>query len=81
VPLNAVEVMKKLGAVGIGTRPFFYPMHLQPVFKKMGLFTDESHPISEKIAERGFYLPSGLAITELEQDLVIQKVQDILGNR
>lgn len=32
--LNAKEVMKKLIHQGIGCRPFFYPMHLQPVFKK-----------------------------------------------
>jgi len=29
---NAIKMMKKLAESKIGTRPFFYPMHLQPVF-------------------------------------------------
>jgi perosamine synthetase len=49
---------------GIGTRPFFWPMHEQPVFLKKGMFRDESYPVAERLARRGFYLPSGLALTE-----------------
>jgi perosamine synthetase len=33
--LNAKTVMNLLNKTGVGTRPFFYPMHLQPIFKKM----------------------------------------------
>lgn len=67
---DAQQVMKELGAKGIGTRPFFYPMHQQPVFKKMGLFKDEEYPNATKLYERGFYIPSGLALTE-------QQIQDV----
>ena len=52
-----------LGEKGIGTRPFFWPIHKQPVFQKMGLFKNEVYPVSEYIADYGFYLPSGLALT------------------
>ncbi|MBK8382411.1 MAG: DegT/DnrJ/EryC1/StrS family aminotransferase [Ignavibacteria bacterium] len=62
--MNAEEIMKLLNQKNIGTRPFFYPMHLQPVFKKMGLFENEKYPVSEKLSEFGFYIPSGLALTE-----------------
>jgi perosamine synthetase len=72
---NAESVMKVLTEKGIGSRPFFYPMHLQPVFKKSGLFKNESYPVSEKLSEYGFYIPSGLALTE-EQ---IHKTADILN--
>ncbi len=61
---NAESIMQKLATLGIGTRPFFYPMHLQPVLKNHGLFINEHYPVAEKIAERGFYIPSGLALTE-----------------
>ena len=63
VPFDAKEAMVRLGKQGIGTRPFFWPMHEQPVFRKMNLFAGESHPIAERIARRGFYIPSGLALT------------------
>jgi perosamine synthetase len=68
IPFDAIEAMKRLGEIGIGTRPFFWPMHLQPVFAKMGLFKNESYPVSENLAKRGFYLPSGLALKE--QDII-----------
>ena len=36
VPFDAEEAMKRMQAKGIGTRPFFWPMHEQPVFRKDG---------------------------------------------
>ena len=41
-------------------------MHNQPVFKKMGLFRQTRLPNSEKLYEKGFYIPSGLGIKENE---------------
>ena len=71
----AKEVMEKLGKYKIGTRPFFYPMHKQPVFMKKGFFVNKSLPISEKLYKKGFYIPSGLALTK-EQ---IEEVSDKIG--
>jgi len=61
---DAEAMMSRLKDLGVGTRPFFWPMHKQPVFQKMGLYKDESCPIAERIAKQGFYLPSGLGLTE-----------------
>ena len=71
---NAKEVMKKMTNEGIGCRPFFYPMHLQPVFKKYNLFNGESYPIAENLYERGFYIPSGLSLNEKK----ISHIADVL---
>jgi perosamine synthetase len=78
VPFDAKEAMFRLGKLGIGTRPFFWPMHEQPVFRKMGLFTGESHPVAERIARRGFYIPSGLALTDEQMERSAQAVKEIL---
>jgi len=67
------EIMKELGECKIGTRPFFYPMHKQPVFNKMGLFLEDDLPNSEKLYEKGFYIPSGLALSE-EQMIEVSEV-------
>ena len=56
--------MKNLSENAIGCRPFFYPLHQQPVFKEEGLFKDESYPVAEGLYKRGFYIPSGLGLTE-----------------
>ncbi len=74
---SAKEIMEELGQYKIGTRPFFYPMHQQPVFNKMGLFLDTYLPNSEKLYEKGFYIPSGLALTQegiIEVSDVLHKV-------
>lgn len=78
VPFDAQEVMQRLRTMQIGTRPFFWPMHEQPVFRKMGLFEDVQCPVAENLARRGFYLPSGLALTDEQIDSVIHAVKDIL---
>lgn len=60
---DAEEAMRRFEALGIGTRPFFWCLHEQPVFQKMGLFRNESYPVAERLARRGFYLPSGLSLS------------------
>ena len=70
--------MKKLADVGIGTRPFFYPMHKQPVLQRMGLFQNVIYPVAERLAERGFYIPSGMALSEDQIRTVADKVRIVL---
>jgi perosamine synthetase len=75
---DADEAMRQLAKHKIGTRPFFWPMHEQPVFKKMGLYKNVSCPVAEKIARRGFYIPSGLAISNDQINRVSEKLREIL---
>ena len=44
-------------------------LHQQPVLKKMGLFKNDSHPNSELMYEQGFYIPSGLGLTQEEIEI------------
>ncbi len=76
--INAEQLSKMLYEKGIGTRPFFFPMHMQPVFKKMELFKGEAYPVSEKLAEYGFYLPSGLGIEIDQIEIVVERLKEIL---
>lgn len=78
VPFDATEVMSRLQKKGIGTRHFFYPMHLQPVFTKKGLFVSENYPVSEKLANRGFYIPSGMALSEAQMEEVVSAVKEVI---
>ncbi len=78
VSFDAEGMMCRLAEQQIGTRHFFWPMHKQPVFNKLGLFKDEYYPIAEKLAGRGFYIPSGLALTEEEIIHVTEVMKNIL---
>jgi perosamine synthetase len=62
----------------VDTRPFFLGMHEQPVLLERGLFRDERYPVAERIARRGLYLPSGLALTEAQLDQVCLAVRRVL---
>ena len=77
-PITALEVMEKLNSAGIGSRPFFYPMHKQPVFNKVGLFVNDKHPNSVYLAEKGFYIPSGLALTYNQAVVVSNEIKKII---
>lgn len=79
IDFDAREAMARLQKMGIGTRPFFWAMHEQPVFQKLGLFQNERYPVAERLARRGFYVPSGLALTDDQQDRVVAAVQELLS--
>jgi perosamine synthetase len=79
VPFDAKEAMNQLQKHNIGTRPFFWPMHEQPVFRKMGLFNEDCHPVASRIARRGFYIPSGLALTDSQIEQSAEAVKKVLA--
>ncbi|HXZ67847.1 MAG TPA: DegT/DnrJ/EryC1/StrS family aminotransferase [Alphaproteobacteria bacterium] len=79
IAFDAQEMMRRLADRKIGTRPFFFPMHEQPVLRRMGLFKGLSLPVSERIARRGFYIPSGLALTDAQMGEVAHAVKEALA--
>lgn len=78
IDFDAKEAMTRLGRLGIGCRPFFYPMHQQPVLRKMGLFQGESYPEAEKLYQRGFYIPSGMALSDEQINRVVEALVETL---
>jgi perosamine synthetase len=78
VGFDSAEAMKKLASLGIGCRPFFYPMNQQPILLERGLFKGESYPVAERMYRKGFYIPSGLALTDAQMTRVAEAVGSIL---
>ena len=79
VSLDTYQCMQKLLEKGIETRSFFIGMHEQPIFHKSGFFQNESYPVSERISRRGFYLPSGQAITDQQITYIAKELCSILS--
>jgi perosamine synthetase len=77
--LGAAEAIRRLADKGIGCRPFFFPMHQQPVLLRMGFFQGESYPVSERMYQQGFYIPSGMALTADQIAAVAASVHEVLG--
>jgi perosamine synthetase len=78
IPFDATEIMLRLKKRGVDCRPFFWPIHQQPVFRNMGLFAEDVLPVSERVARRGFYIPSGLALTEQQLIIVAASIKESL---
>lgn len=72
------ELRARLLEKGVDTRDFFYPCHTQPFLADHPQARD-SFPVTEDIAARGFYLPSGLALTEEQLTYVCEALRAISG--
>ncbi len=80
--ISAKKIIKDLKTKGIEARPFFCPMHLQPVFKKMKIFNKkEKFPVSEKLFRQGFYIPSGIGNTFREFEKVSKVIIQMFSKK
>lgn len=74
------EVLEKLNARGIGARIYYpFPMHLQPVWKKLGYkFKKGEFPQAEKASREVISLPIYPKIKRSELDFIIDTLDSIL---
>lgn len=79
---NSVSFSKKLSKYNIETRPFFFPMHKQPIVKKLKLINKkEKFPVSEMLYKYGLYLPSGIGNSYKEINYVIKTIKHMLKSQ
>ncbi len=71
------DLMAKLRDRGIDTRSFFIPVHEQPVFAADAAARASEFPVSTELSRKGFYLPSGLALTRAEIAEVCRAVKSL----
>ena len=78
-PFDAKSLQVKLRELGVETRRFFCPMHLQPLVKKYDFepFSESDFPVANNLWTNGLYLPSGLGNTNEEIYHVIEKLWSI----
>jgi len=75
---NGETFAKRLSKQRISTRPFFYPLHLQPVLRKLGIKSEGKYPVAERISKQGLYLPSGLGLKDWQIEKVCKAIKKIL---
>lgn len=71
-------VQKALQELGVGTRPFFYPLHRQPVLKIFKLADQPTLPVAEHLGTNGFYIPNGLGMTNSDMEYVADMCLQVL---
>lgn len=65
-----------LAALGIETRPTFYPAHLFPMYRAGGL----SFPVAEDLGARGINLPSGARLERAQVREIADGVRSFFGS-
>ena len=75
-PLSRDALREALKEKGVDTRDFFQPCSSQPALRHLSQ-TEESFPVTEHIAERGLYLPSGLALTKEQIEYVCEAIREV----
>ena len=79
-----MDVINYLNDMNIESRPVWKPMHLQPYFKERNAkyFTHgegDNGGVSDKLFNTGICLPSASAMTDEEQEYVIEAVKEALN--
>ena len=67
------DLMEELNAMDIDTRPFFLPVHQQPIYN-----TGQSLPVSERLSRCGLSLPSSINLSEEEITRICQAIKSIV---
>jgi perosamine synthetase len=68
--LTRDEVVSALSAAKIETRTFFISMHRQPALAKYGCDVGGEYPVTDQLARKGLYLPSGSGLTQAQVERV-----------
>lgn len=69
------SVLKILCENGVGCRPYFTPIHLQPFYRKMFGFKEGDFPITERVSSSTVALPFFNHITDEQIEYVAQTVE------
>lgn len=76
--ISPLDFIAHLEKSNIESRPFWKPMHLQPLYKGARCVGQE---VSESLFNAGFCLPSGVGLTESDLDRIVSVIQELLVSR
>lgn len=78
---NYLDLINHLNKFDIETRPFWKPLHQQPLFSNCEFFShiEGQRPVSDDLFERGICLPSSSHLTNDEQSFVIEKTKQFFN--
>ncbi len=76
--INRDRIALELSQMGIPTRPYFSPIHLQPYMKARFGYQEGDFPISEDLGRRSLAIPFSGVMTEDQVDYVCDSLKKIL---
>jgi perosamine synthetase len=77
-PANRNEVMQKLAELGIPSRPYFTPIHLQPYYRQRFGYQQGDFPVTEHLGDVSLALPFSGVMTQSQVDQVCAALEQVL---
>ena len=74
IKLSHREVFEALRAAGIGVNLHYIPVHLQPYYRELG-FSEGDFPEAERYYAQAISLPMFAALTDEQQDYVVEQLR------
>ena len=72
-------VMERLDANGVPSRPYFVPIHLQPLYRDRFGFNEGDFPVTERIAKTTLAIPFYTDMPVDQVDYVCQQIKTAVG--
>ena len=76
--LTKQELIEQLAAVGVPSRPFFYPLSSLPAYPGADVVYREKNRVAYDISSRGINLPCVLNLTEEQIDFICRGLRTVL---
>ncbi|MBI5302885.1 MAG: DegT/DnrJ/EryC1/StrS family aminotransferase [Chloroflexi bacterium] len=77
-PAQREQVMQRLTEVGIPSRPYFTPIHLQPFYRERFGYTRGDFPVTEYLGDVSLALPFAGVMTEEQVEYVCTNLKRIV---
>jgi perosamine synthetase len=78
-PVERSEVMARLAAEGIASKPYLPAIHLQPAYRERFGLSEGIFPVTEAAGERGLALPFHTGLSASDQERVVDALARALG--
>ena len=80
--ISTLEVIDRLAAENIESRPVWKPMHRQPLFRGHDYYPHEADfSVSDRLFQQGLCLPSGSSLSQQDQTRVIRIAKEALQKK
>lgn len=80
-PLIRDRVMHQLVQKGIGCRPYFSPIHLQPFYVEQFGYKPGNFPVTEHVASRTLAIPFYNRLQEEDMECVVRTIRDTFDEK
>jgi perosamine synthetase len=74
-PVERAEVIARLAAEGIASKPYLPAIHLQPAYTRRFGFSEGMYPVAEAAGAQGLALPFHTGLTPGEQEQVVAALE------